>query len=71
MTLSEDQQDIIARGLALVPINSVEDAISYVELKLRPLREVADSDVRAATAAAVARYGTPMAAAFAAAGRVP
>ena len=69
--ITPEQEAIVGRGLSMLPLDCRDDAQKYVQDRLRPVRDIRDSDVRSAVGAAVAKYGTPMAAAFAAAGRVP
>ena len=56
MRLSGSQQAILARGISQLPLADRDRAIAYIESVLRPLREVADSDLRHAVCVALNRY---------------
>ena len=56
MTLTDSQTQILARGIFTLPLADRDRAEAYVASILRPLREVADSDVRHAVCAALAKY---------------
>ena len=54
--ITEAQEQILARGISQLPLADRDRAIAHVASVLRPLREVADSDVRHAVGAALQRY---------------
>ena len=47
---------IVDRGLSALPLTSRDEAQKYIADRLRPIRDVVDSDVRAAVGAALAKY---------------
>lgn len=57
LALALDHELIISRGLSRLPAQAHDDARRYIESRLRPIRQIVDSDVRAAVGAAVVKYG--------------
>ena len=58
MTLSEDHEQIVGRGISHIPLGLREAALHYIDSRLRAIREIESTDVRAAVAAAIQRYRT-------------
>ena len=54
--MTEHHEVIVGRGLSALPLALREDAQKYIADRLRPIRDVVDSDVRAAVGAALAKY---------------
>ena len=56
--LSIKHQEIVGRGLSALPLSARDDALHYIESRLRPILEITDSDVRSAVGGAIAKYGS-------------